>query len=286
MRFGVDLSEFQTGVDYERAVREGGVTFAILRGGYSRTKDAEFERHWKGFSEQKIPLGVYQYSYAKSAAEARREAEAALEWCRGKRLSLPLFLDLEEAGVASLGKSVCTEIALAWCGRIEEDGVRAGVYASTNWWRRCLDGARIREKYAVWCADWGKTPPDVPGTAIWQFGGSTNLLRPVTVAGIPGTVDQDDLLEDLIGDGVAPDPGRKEETTVTITLSLLREGDTGEEVRTVQRLLEAMGYSVGPSGADGIFGADTRAGVLAFQKAERIDRDGIVGRDTWTRLLK
>lgn len=142
MRFGIDISEFQTGVDYARAVTEGNVEFAVLRAGYSTTKDAEFETHYAGFAS-KIPLGAYQYSYAKDTGGARREAAAMLRWCGGKQFGLPVFLDMEEGGVAALGKEACTRIALAWCEEMEKAGYRAGIYANANWWRNYLDAKAI-----------------------------------------------------------------------------------------------------------------------------------------------
>ena len=59
--------------------------------------------------------------------------------------------------------------------------------------------------------------------------------------------------------------------------SLLREGSRGPEVADLQSQLIARGYSVGASGADGIFGPATRAGVIAFQRDHDLDPDGIVG---------
>lgn len=71
---------------------------------------------------------------------------------------------------------------------------------------------------------------------------------------------------------------------VVIELNTLRKGSKGQEVKTLQRLLNSMGYACGA--VDGIFGDKTSVAVKAFQKAERLDADGIVGKDTWTALLK
>ena len=49
-------------------------------------------------------------------------------------------------------------------------------------------------------------------------------------------------------------------------LPVVKSGDTGNDVRTVQGLCEARGFSVGPSGIDGKFGASTKAAVEAAQK--------------------
>lgn len=62
------------------------------------------------------------------------------------------------------------------------------------------------------------------------------------------------------------------------------KGWTGEEVRRIQRALEAKGYSVGNSGIDGDFGVDTYAAVCKFQSDRGLEIDGIVGPMTQTAL--
>ena len=72
--------------------------------------------------------------------------------------------------------------------------------------------------------------------------------------------------------------------TVKIEMNVLSKGSKGEQVKTLQRLLTAMGY---PCGAvDGSFGNNTLAGVKSFQKANNLEVDGYVGQHTWTALLK
>ena len=55
----------------------------------------------------------------------------------------------------------------------------------------------------------------------------------------------------------------------------LRIGSTGSDVVQLQTKLNSIGYQVGP--ADGIFGWKTQSGVIAFQKANSLTADGIVG---------
>lgn len=62
---------------------------------------------------------------------------------------------------------------------------------------------------------------------------------------------------------------------------MLKFGDRGPTVAALQQRLLALGFSVGKSGADGIFGVDTRAAVAAFQRANGIyPADGTVGAAT------
>ena len=66
----------------------------------------------------------------------------------------------------------------------------------------------------------------------------------------------------------------------------LKKGASGANVKTLQKLLIAKGYSCGAKGADGKFGDSTLAAVKAFQKDAGLKADGIVGADTWAALDK
>lgn len=68
-------------------------------------------------------------------------------------------------------------------------------------------------------------------------------------------------------------------------LPLLRYGDKGECVRSAQLLLIGRGYSCGSCGADGEIGQDTYNAIIAFQRASGLQQDGIIGAQTWARLI-
>ena len=67
-------------------------------------------------------------------------------------------------------------------------------------------------------------------------------------------------------------------------MPVLRQGSSGEVVRTLQTLLTngASGaWNVTPQGIDGNFGPHTKASVQAFQTWGSVASDGIVGDQTW-----
>jgi N-acetyl-anhydromuramyl-L-alanine amidase AmpD len=63
---------------------------------------------------------------------------------------------------------------------------------------------------------------------------------------------------------------------------MLRLGSQGWQVTRLQRLLKLRGFD--PKEIDGVFGADTRAAVIAAQAAYGLDQDGVVGPLTWHAL--
>lgn len=71
--------------------------------------------------------------------------------------------------------------------------------------------------------------------------------------------------------------------------AVLRQGSTGQDVITLQYLLNVISeyYPGIPAPAqDGIFGSGTRQAVIAFQQLMRLNPDGIVGPLTWNALYE
>lgn len=59
--------------------------------------------------------------------------------------------------------------------------------------------------------------------------------------------------------------------------SVLRPGDTGDDVKELQKYLRQLGYDIS---ADGAYGTETTAAVKDFQKAHNLTRDGKAGPKT------
>ena len=73
---------------------------------------------------------------------------------------------------------------------------------------------------------------------------------------------------------------------MAISWPVLSQGDEGLNVRTVQYLLRgATRPDWKKLEADGIFGPKTEAAVREFQQEVKIKVDGIVGQETWTKLI-
>lgn len=75
-------------------------------------------------------------------------------------------------------------------------------------------------------------------------------------------------------------------TTTTVppppTEPVFHRGDEGPEVGAIEERLTALGFR--PGDVDGIYSAQTASAVMAFQKFEGIDRDGVAGPDTLSHL--
>lgn len=71
--------------------------------------------------------------------------------------------------------------------------------------------------------------------------------------------------------------------TAKIDLSVIQMGSKGEQVKTLQRLLNAFGSNLS---VDGDFGSKTLSALKSYQKNNNLEVDGICGQKSWESLLK
>lgn len=191
--FGIDLSSWQSGYNYTKATQEG-VKFAILRAGFSETKDSQFETHYKNAKKQGWGAGAYWYTYATTITEAQREAKAFLKVIKGKKFEYPVYLDIEDSSLRGLGKTTLNNIVKEFANTIINAGYYFGVYTNVDWYRNKISGSTLNKKYDWWIASWTTTKPTGISAGLWQFGGSSNEIRTPKVAGV--TTDQDYAYKD------------------------------------------------------------------------------------------
>ena len=63
----------------------------------------------------------------------------------------------------------------------------------------------------------------------------------------------------------------------------LKYGSSGNITKLLQERLVSLGYNT--NGVDGVFGNGTKNAVIKYQKSKGLSADGIVGRNTWKKLL-
>lgn len=165
----VDVSRWNNTVDY-KALKKKGITGVVIQCGYgmvSSQKDPYFESNYKKARANKMLVGVYHYSYAKSVAEAKKEAKVCLGWLKGRSLDMPIYIDMEEENLTYLGKSTLTKIAKKFCKTIEKAGYKAGVYANANWFKNNLNYSSLKKNYSIWLAQYSSTKDY--DCDIWQY---------------------------------------------------------------------------------------------------------------------
>jgi hypothetical protein len=168
--------------------------------------------------------------------------------------------------------------------------------------------ARARNNYSSWCdpKGTGKIPTAhrVPGAAVFIHNGSYVshvgfLWKPVTTGKPEGdwwVIEARGVMYGVVAMKLNArgwnrwglmtkyfdysDAGQGDAPQHEFGHRQLAKGDTGADVKALQEALISLGYSCGKWGADGEFGAATRSAVIAFQTANNLAADGIVGPKT------
>lgn len=91
--------------------------------------------------------------------------------------------------------------------------------------------------------------------------------------------------KNIRGYGVPKYEAEPKQETVSVALPVLKKGDKGEPVRTMQWLLIRNGYDMEGYGADASFGGATRRAVEKFQSENGIAVSGKCDAATWRTLL-
>lgn len=182
---GIDISQWQGyNVDFKK-IKAAGVKFVMLRAGYGRyisQKDPTFEGNYARAKAAGLDVGVYWYSYAQNASEAKAEAETCIEAIKCKKFEYPIFFDLEEGKQFALGKNVCSAMVEAFCDRLEKAGYFAGLYMSRSPLTQYISDS-VQKKYTLWVAEYGSKCNYGGSIGIWQNSSTWK------VAGINGNVD-------------------------------------------------------------------------------------------------
>ena len=171
--FGLDVSKWQGRINYEK-VSSAGVDFVMIKVGGTNGIDGDyyvdpkFKENIEGFLEQKIPVGVYFYSYANSIEKAKADALWVMEQIKDYDVTLPIAFDWEnwssfnKFGISFKTLSDCADTFIK---TLEKHGYKGVLYSSKNY----LEKIWNTNGHDVWLAHYtDKT--DYSGEYImWQM---------------------------------------------------------------------------------------------------------------------
>ena len=193
-RLGIDISQYQGGIDWAQ-VKAAGFDFVFIRVGTrgyesgSIYEDECWAENLKEAKEAGLDAGVYFFSGAVSEQEAEEEADYIIEKLNGEPLELGIVLDVETIGSGTsrhddLSAEQYTANTSAFCERVRAAGYNPIVYSNIFWEATHYDMTKIGN-YDVWYADYMTTPQTPYMYRFWQYTDSG------TVPGINGAVDLD-----------------------------------------------------------------------------------------------
>jgi hypothetical protein len=121
---------------------------------------------------------------ATSIAEAKNEANYLINnVLKGKTFEYPIYMDVEDVSLKSLGKKLLTEIIVAFCEILENAGYYVGIYSTANFLKSYTNESELKD-YDKWIAQWSMECTYKGEYGMWQFGGETNKVRTNVVAGV------------------------------------------------------------------------------------------------------
>ena len=191
-RTGVDVSSHQQQIDWQQ-VADSGVEFAIVRVGYRGFTDGDIfadttaQENIRGALAAGLDVGVYFFSQAISAEEAKEEAQFVLDAIDGYPITYPVMFDWEsittEARTDEVTGPEMTEFARTFCDEIENAGFTAGIYFNQSDGYNSYDLRALRP-YEFWLAEYANAQSFAYEVQLWQY---TNQ------AGVPGIENNVDL---------------------------------------------------------------------------------------------
>ena len=192
--YGIDVSQWQGTVNWSK-VKADGISFVFIRCSYTSLKsfnlhtDPKFKANVTAAAAAGLKVGVYHYSGATSATEAKKEADYVLKVIKPykSKITLPVMFDYEPgtrvtANYKKTSKTTRTKYATTFCNAAKAAGYTSGVYCSTSWFPDYFNISSL-SSYSNWDAHWATKNTYTGAYDFWQYSSKGKI------SGIGGSVD-------------------------------------------------------------------------------------------------
>ena len=285
-------------------------------------KDPMFEEYYAAAKKVGIPIGTYFYSMLNGPITGKQEAEYIYNLIKDKQFEYPIWLDVENTkNLGTNSKEGITHGVETCLEYLKDKGYYVGIYTGKYLIRDYMIQDRI-DKYDIWIAQWSKLCDYNGNLCMWQFGGETNQLRDVKIEGVSSAstdqnycyIDYPSIIKSQGLNGYSKnnttpttDSNKKDNWVLSLQKELNKQGfrDSSnkklvEDGITGPRTLSACPVvRRGAKGnitkliqekvnvkVDGSYGPDTYNAVKKYQTDNKLSADGIVGKNTWRKLLQ
>ena len=192
--YGIDVSQWQGTINWKK-VKADGISFVFIRCSYTSLKsfnlhtDPKFKANVTAAAAAGLKVGVYHYSGAISATEAKKEANYVVNLLKPykSKITLPVMFDYEPgtrvtANYKKTSKTTRTKYATTFCNAAKAAGYTSGVYCSTSWFPTYFNVSSL-SGYSNWDAQWASKNTYTGAYDFWQYSDSGKI------SGISGSVD-------------------------------------------------------------------------------------------------
>lgn len=163
-------------LDWEK-IKSEGYDFVIIKAGSTRSgKEPTFDADYEGAKSAGLAVGAYYYAYSQTEEQTVKDALALIEYLDGKQLEYPVYFDLEDPSLISLGKESLTNLCESFICTMQENGYYSALYTNNNWLRNILDTSRVLSLFDIWYARYPETENPVWNEekygrqlSMWQY---------------------------------------------------------------------------------------------------------------------
>ena len=296
---GIDISNNNEVYDFSQLSSNGIKVIIIKATEGVDYVDNKLESNYQGAIGRGLHIGFYHFMSEKTSPT--RQAEDFYSAIKDKQYDIIPILDIEN-NLQGRNATQITDRCLEFLGRFKElSGIDCMVYTGGYFGRDNLD-SRIKG-YKGWIAHYGVDTPMETGFTVVGHQYTDKGL----VSGIRGNVDLNNFTDRILLSNMSVVSNVTSRTVASDswivrlqnecnaqgfsnqivdgiagknTLAgcpLLKQGSKGNITKLVQEKLGICN--------DGIFGNQTRNAVINFQSNNGLVADGIVGQNTWRKLL-
>lgn len=161
MIFGIDVSRYQSIIDWEKA-RNDGVMFAFVKASEGETyRDLYFSRNVDGCNEHGIAVGAYHYF--KANVDPIKQAEHFYSVCKGHTFQLPPVMDFE---VLPTGAEMASRFIGATAAYWDDSPL---IYSCPAFLKSLPRDQWLEDlaKYRLWIAHYNGRPGEPMATPPW-----------------------------------------------------------------------------------------------------------------------
>lgn len=169
---GIDVSNHNGEINWQAV--NNAIDFAMIRAGYSLTKDARFDYNISMCNTLGIPCGVYWFSYALSKDAVLNEAKKCVETIKKYKITFPVAFDWEYDSDSyyekmtgyKLSNTLRAEYAKIFLDYIKSQGYIPALYTNIDYLNNYGFNS-IKDNYDLWLAQWDVSTPKY-SCEIWQ----------------------------------------------------------------------------------------------------------------------
>lgn len=217
---GPDLS-YHNGIVNIKQIRDAGYKRIALRAGYGKNNtDQKFTTNALACFNLGVPVMLYWFSYAYSAAMAKTEGEYAVAHAKKYWKRCPIAFDLEYDSInyarkngVNITKELATDYAIAFLRVVKDAGYIPVIYTNKDYLKNYFDMKKIAAELGtvyVWYARYKSSisAEEKNNADIWQYTSSG------TIPGVTGKVDMNRYFTDFIDE-------KAESVPVTCNINIL-----------------------------------------------------------------